>query len=241
MSILAFVNAARNLTNYQADMIVAALRQQAPDFHKAWPGVDLMTPLLFPDQAAFSVGGDIPEGIFPAVFVDDPDIAGVLGYHSVDAGGHYFIRIFVDLLLQRGAWNDAVSQCASHEFLETVLNPTCVLRVVGPPKPSGMYYQKEASDPVEAYSYPLQVSRYGKTEQISVSDFVLPDYFDMGKPAGTKVDFMGVCPGPFQLAIGGYELVGDAINRPTAVWAESFDPLRRQYKELGHRKNGGVK
>lgn len=241
MPILAFVNAAKNLTNEQADFIVAALRLQSHTFHKFWPDVEPIPAFLFPNEAAFSVNG-IQENVFPAVFVDDPDIAGVQGYHSVDKGGRYYVKIFVDLLLRSGAWNDAVSSCASHEYLETVLNPTCAIRARGPQRPEGDLYQKEASDPVEADKYETTVERYQKTEKVALSNFVLPSYFDLNTPKGERVDFLGTCPGPFQLAPGGYMLVANDLQRPTPVWGKQVPlaPEAQQYKAHGRRWRGGV-
>lgn len=236
MSVLAFINAASNLSDYQADMIVAALRVQARQIAPLWPRAQFMTPLLFKSESELHDGTDLPEGFFPAIFVDDPDVAGALGYHSVDKGGKYFIRIFVDLLLQNGAWNDAVSSCASHEFVEIGVDPACALRELGPARPGGRWYPEEVADPVESDKYPVTVSRLGHTEMVQLSNFVLPNYFDPATPPGTKVDYLGTCPGPFQLAPGGYCMVAqDALAKPTPVWGETIPDWKKEYKKLGRR------
>lgn len=237
MSILAFINAATNLSDYHADMIVAALRVQAKHFAAAWPGVPIMPPFLFNSESEFRDGSDLSEGVYPCVFVDNADKAGALGYHSVDKGGKYFVRIFVDLLLSHGAWNDTLSTCASHEFLETVLNPTCTVRYRGPARAEGSWYQKEASDPVEEDKYPVTVTRQWHTETIMLSNFVLPSYFDESTPHGAKVDYLGTCPGPFQLAPGGYMMVAsDPLGKPLSVFGQRPpESWRMDIKELGRR------
>ncbi len=244
--IAGFVNAAKNLEMWQASAIVRALQLQIPDFVSCWedapasvggdPGV--MVPLLYPDARA------MPEGVYRCAFVDTPDVAGALGYHSVDNGGKYYARIFVDLLLQRGAWNEEVSACASHEFLELWRNATCLKGVIGPVRKEGSRYQLESCDPVEADRYPFVIERDGRTSAVQVSNFVGPRYFGADSGAilpGAGVDWLGTCPGPFQLAPGGYLLVSkDGLEEPSPVFGETPPaPHVLEYKQLGRRFHGG--
>lgn len=213
--ITAWQNRATNLTNGQASAIVRALQMQKEEFSQAWPALEDCTPLLFPPNAK------LPEGVYPCVFVDTPDVAASLGYHSVDQGGKYFARIFVDLLLTEGAWNESVSKCASHEELELALNPTCLDGVPGPLRPEGSRYQKEACDPVEVDGYQKHVEQVTGSASVTVSNFVLPSYFDLATPSGARVDYLGTCPGPFQLAPNGYMLISkDGLEAPTSVFGE---------------------
>lgn len=244
MAIAAFVNAAKNLRPSQAAFIVAALQQQQFELAEAWEHAgadvggpaDIMTPLLCKDEKS------LPEGCYPIVFVDDPDMAGALGYHSVDNGGKYFARVFVEKLLEWGPWNEQVSGCASHEYLELCLNKTCLIGVQGPKRPEGSRYQREASDPVQRDIYYKTITRAKRTEEIGVSNFVLPSYFRESTPKGEPVDYLGTCPGPFQLAPGGYLLVGDGVSKPSPIYASTPPaPDVMKYKQFGYRINGGAK
>lgn len=245
MSIAAFVNRSTKLTDGQAAFIVAALQVQQFDLFDTWDRdlsdiggpVDIMTPILCADET------HLPEGCYPMVFVDNADVAGALGYHSVDDGGKYYARIFTDLLLARGPWNDSVSECASHEYVEICLNPTCLVGVVGPKRPEGSRYQREGSDPVESDHYLTAVTREEQTFDMSLSNFVLPEYFRASTPAGARVDFLGTCPGPFQLAPGGYMLVSpNGLTIPTPIYAATPPaPERIFYKTLGRRFAGGLR
>jgi len=243
MSIAAFVNRSSKLTDSQAALIVEALQIQQFDLFDTWRGdlsdiggpADIMTPLLCADE------NRLPEGCYPVVFVDNPDVAGALGYHSVDNGGKYYARIFTDLLLARGPWNETVSACASHEYVEMCLNAPCLIGVIGPKRVEGSRYQREGSDPVESDSYWVNADRDGFPHAVAVSNFVLPDYFRASTPNGARVDFMGTCPGPFQLAPGGYMLVSpDGLSIPTPIYASKPPaPERVFYKTLGRRFYGG--
>jgi len=232
--ITAWMNRATNLTMAQAATIVRALQMQQTEFAQCWPDLDPCSPLLFTDEDDTK----LPEGCYPCVFVDNPDIAGVLGYHSVTAGGRYFARIFVDLLLKEGTWNQSVSSCASHENLELQGNPTCLKGVIGPVRPEGSRYQYELCDPVEEDYYTKRVDGV----DVSVSNFVLREYFDPNKPNGSRVDYLGTCPGPFQLAPKGYMLVSkDGLELPTPIYGERPpSPERIERKKLGHRFFGGL-
>ncbi len=235
--ITAWMNRATNLTMAQASTIVRALQEQQEEFSAAWPELPPFNPILWTDQEDTL----LPEGVFPCVFVDNPDVAGALGYHSVTAGGRYFARIFVDLLLSEGKWNESVSSCASHEQLELAGNPTCLEGVIGPVLPEGSRYQKEMADAVESDWYNKTISDPSGTTIVRVSNFVLPSYFDASTPRGTKVDFMGTCPGPFQLAPGGYLLVSrDGLEMPTPIYGD-IPPSEQRIarKQFGHRFFGG--
>ena len=244
MSIAAFVNRSKRLSAAQAGFIVAALQDQRNDLATAWGDpqatadvggpAEIMTPMLFRDE------NRLPEGCYPMVFVDTPDLAGALGYHSVDEGGKYYARIFVELLLARGTWNTQVSGCASHEYLETCLNATGMIGIVGPRRAEGSRYQREASDPVQGDLYVKRTQFSGRFENVGVSNFVLPDYFRASVKDGDRVDFMGTCPGPFKLAPGGYCLVGDGVSIPSPVYASKAPPVDvLAYKEHGYRWKGG--
>lgn len=231
--ITAWQNRAKNLTMAQAATIVRALQMQQAEFAEAFLELEPCAPMLVTSQDDSA----LPEGCYPCVFVDNADVAGALGYHSVTAGGRYFARVFVDLLLKEGPWNESVSSCASHEELELQYNPTCLSGTIGPVRPEGSRYQKEACDPVESDWYVKSVDGVN----VRVSNFVLPSYFDPTTPTGARVDYLGTCPGPFQLARGGYMLVSkDGLEMPTPIFA-SVPPsaARLARKGLGHRFFGG--
>lgn len=234
--ITAWMNRAKNLTMAQAATIVRALQMQQDEFSEAWPELPPCSPILWEND----LDDHLPEGVYPCVFVDNPDVAGALGYHSVTAGGRYFARIFVDLLLKYGPWNESISLCAGHEQLELRGNPTCLEGAIGPSLPEGSRYQKETVDPVESDWYIKQVQTSSGLVDVRVPNFVFPNYFDLRTPQGSKVDYMGTCPGPFMLAPGGYMLVSkDGLETPTPIFGEVLPSADRMaMKGLGWRRQG---
>ena len=107
----------------------------------------------------------------------------------------------------------------------------------GSARPEGSRYQKEACDPVESDRYEKHVDGI----DVSVSNFVLPAYFDPNAQPGARVDYLGTCPGPFQLAPGGYLLISkDGLEMPTPIFASvPPSPERIARKGFGHRFYGG--
>jgi hypothetical protein len=197
---IVIVNESTLISDADVTAWVVALHQQAHDVTAAW-GLDAWT-IEGPMKIAA-----VPAGAVPLVCLNDADQAGALGYHDVDPHGRPYGRAFMRDCIDNGV--DPAS-CVSHEACEIILDPGCDVWETTPEGSKYADYAREACDPVENSSY-----RIG---DVTVSDFVLPAYFDRAAPADAKVSFLG-WTGPFRVQKGGYQIVKDAAGNETQVFA----------------------
>jgi hypothetical protein len=136
--------------------------------------------------------------VVPVVIFDDADQAGTLGYHDRDPHGRAYARVFAAPVLEHGGdWARtelSVASVISHEVLEVIVDPYVNLWA---DDGAGRLYALEVADPVEAATY-----RIGG---VTVSNFVLPAWFDPGAPG--PYDQLGSLRAPFALDDGGYAIV----------------------------------
>lgn len=144
---------------------------------------------------------------YPIVILDSPDQAGVLGYHTESPGGKVWGRVFVNPVLKNngtllsGALS--VSAVLSHEVIEAYCDPNVNLWAdMGNSKMVAF----EACDPVENDFY--QVTTKNGTK-VSVSNFVLPAWFDSYASLSAKFDWLAVVAKPLTMSKGGYMVVLD--------------------------------
>ena len=161
--------------------------------------------VYYPNRAS------VPSSAWPVVLFDTPDEPDALGYHSEDPTDKPFARVFVRPVLDNGGVvlydpkdvsNTSVASVLSHEILETFVDPTVALWVDGPICDAGNSYALEVCDPVEADSYVIQ----GNGKSVSVSNFVLPAWFDEGAE-NKQYDYMTKLGKPFSMSRGGYMVV----------------------------------
>jgi hypothetical protein len=194
---LAIVNESKRVTDGQVDQIIWALRIQMRDYC-AKAGLRV---------ANISRRRGVPVGSVPMLIVDNPDVAGALGYHDVDPRGMPYARVFVDPILDNGGSvlgdkGDAslsVSGCASHETGEWTYDDACNLWA---DDGNGLEWCRESGDPVQADAYRIDLAP-GK--RVWVSNLVLPAWFNPLNSTG-PFDLMGKLTGPFTLSPGGYAL-----------------------------------
>jgi hypothetical protein len=143
-----------------------------------------------PVKVAFlSAASHAPAGAWVITVMDDADQAGDLGWHTQDAAGRIYGRVFVKPCLQYGV---PVSTTGSHEIVETFCDPG-VDRWVDTNR--GYSVPWEACDPVEGDSYLI--------DGVAVSDFVCPGWYGR---SGGRLHWLdnGSISQPFDLAPGGY-------------------------------------
>lgn len=149
----------------------------------------------------------IPPGAHPIYLFDKSDQADALGYHDETPDGVVYGRVFIDPVIDAGgevltgAWS--VSSVLSHEVLELFGDPNCNLWATAN---DGYDYALELGDPVEADSYDINVSGH----VVSVSNFVLPEWFDDFPPEGSKFDYLGKLTAAFSMTPGGYVIYKDS-------------------------------
>ena len=161
------------------------------------------------------------------IFVDAGAQPDAFGWHTA-LGAAVYGYIDVGMCLR---FNEPISRVFGHEFWEMLLDPSAALWQRGP---GGIYYAKEACDPVQAYSRTRKVEGPFGSGYVEIADYVLPTWFDAGNQRGPWSD-QGYAPGPFQDAAGGYhvESVGGLTmatgGRPKAygrTWQRLHAPPR---------------
>lgn len=126
------------------------------------------------------------------VVLDTSDEANALGYHDFTPEGLPLGKAFAKTDEMYGA---KLSVTLTHELWEMLIDPNIRLSVMDDQR--GVFVAYESSDAVEADELGHDVNG------ITISNFVLPNYFVRGTPG--PYDFGHVLANPFDLAHGGYE------------------------------------
>lgn len=160
------------------------------------------------NRGPWEIVEDQPETVgYPIVILDDPDQAGVLGYHTKSPGGKVWGRVFVKpVFSSRGSMlrgSLSVSAVLSHEVIEAYCNPDINIWAR---RKDGLLIAYEACDPVENDCYDV-VTKSGKP--VSVSNFVLPSWFDPYPAPGTQFDYMKRVVSPYTMSKNGYIITLD--------------------------------
>jgi hypothetical protein len=127
-----------------------------------------------------------------------------------DDNGRNYGRVYVETIL-----NDAdgelltgarsVSAATSHECIESVYDPDARMWVW-----SGQtLVAAEVCDQVEEDAYTKNL----RGRDVSVSNFVFPEWFDPRAPAASRFDYMRCLSGPFTFSEGGYIIIYDEQRR----------------------------
>src|SRR5262249_40004888 len=149
---IAVINNSKALADTDVAFMVEACAAQLIECASAW-GIPPLAAAFYRDAATL-----LAADVYVCEVVDDLDQPGALGYHSDD------VRPFIRVLAQ-GA---ATSVTLSHEFLETLVDPTCdQWRARG----DGTQVALEVCDPVEGDSYPQKATVLGETRVVQVSNY----------------------------------------------------------------------
>jgi hypothetical protein len=175
--------------------IAAALQKQATrDLAPIWD--------VSATVDAFDRLGDVPVGTWPIIIGGDvPPGAG--GFHTTETGQ--------PLALVR-AYNDTNTLCqvCSHEMLEMLVDPFGSRFVPGDspmPDQGRVNFLVEVCDPSEAANFGYTVNN------LLVSDFYTPQYFDPVQSTGVRYSFTGAVTEPRQVLQGGYLSWQDPVSR----------------------------
>lgn len=175
-------------------MVLAVKKQVERDFWPHWgngqPVPDIFQVLLDqPDPYAMQM----------VMLTDNVDALGVgkLAYHYIQNAKPYSV-IFVQADLDAGVMP---SVSLAHEIMEQLANPWLTRRLPGP----GGLYPVEPGDPTQSDNDSYEID--SGLGPVSVSNFVLPSWFD---PNGKyPYDFRGLITKPFEVRPGGYAMVYD--------------------------------
>lgn len=163
--------------------------------------------------------GSVGEEWVMGLFVD-ADQPGALGYHDKTDAGLPLMKVFPLLCAQEKlSW----TSCASHELLETLADPELSRAAQDR---SGRFWAIEVCDGVEADSY--------KIDNVTVSNFALPTYFEPPANKKTKFDWLGLCKKPLETRAGGYNQYFD----PDAGWQQVKPSELSQYRQMVQGRRG---
>jgi hypothetical protein len=191
--------------------VSAALQRQATrDFGPVWDSCATVD--------AFPALEDVPVGYWPMIIRDDIGFEGAAGIH-LDKDGQPFALI---------TYGDSWSLTASHEMLEMLADPFGNRLVPGQsikPDQGRVEYLVEVCDPSEAAEFGYTVN------DILVSDFYTPRFFDPVSSAATRYSFTGAITEPRVILRGGYISWHDPVS--DHWWQQVWFGSRREYRDLG--------
>jgi len=172
--------------------VAAALNiQVARDFQPIWNSVATVSALADADA--------IEPGLWPVFIVDDIGDSGITGLHLTDTNQPY-------ALVQAG---DSWSLTASHECLEMLVDPSGNRLL---PSTSITVVDGEVRDlPGQKFEYLVEIADPSEDpanayliDDVLVSDFYTPNFFDPIGAPGVRYSFTGRISRPRQILPGGY-------------------------------------
>jgi hypothetical protein len=119
-----------------------------------------------------------------------------------DDGGRNFARVYPEII-RRNDGNistdaHSISAATSHECIEATYDKNVALWVWN--ENDGKLVAGEVCDQVEDNAYTKRV----RDQDVAVSNFVYPAWFDARAPAGSRFDHMQLLDAPFSCSEGGY-------------------------------------
>jgi hypothetical protein len=159
---------------------------------------------------------DVPVGYWPMMIV--PDVQGAAGVH-LDKDGQPYALIEM---------SDSWSLTASHEMLEMLADPFGNRLIPGRSIKRGqgrVEYLVEVCDPSEAADFGYTVN------DVLVSDFYTPRFFDPVRSVATRYSFTGALDRPRQVLRGGYLSWHDPSS--DHWWQQIWFGSRKEYRDLG--------
>jgi hypothetical protein len=189
--------------------VAAALQRQATrDFGPVW-GVRATVDALPRLE-------DVPIGYWPMMVV--PDVQGAAGVH-LDQDGQPFALIEI---------SDSWSLTASHEMLEMLADPFGNRLVPGlslHPDQGRVEYLVEVCDPSEAAEFGYTVN------DVLMSDFYTPRFFDPAEDIGARYSFTGAITKPREVLRGGYVSWHDPLTNHW--WQQTWFRSSPEFRDLG--------
>lgn len=213
MSLLhvALVSEESSISFSELTTVSAALQKQVlQDYYPIW-GIKATVD-------AFHTLNDVPVGTWPIVIMDDIGEPGAEGVHE-DKNGQPIALVTFD-----PGW----SLTASHECIEMLTDPDGNRTMPGlsPKKGQGrVEFLVEPCDPSEDTKYAYKINN------VLVSDFYTPHFFEPVASPGTRYSFTGAIKKPRQVLPGGYLSWYDSIS--DSWWQETYFGGKRKFVNLG--------
>ncbi len=191
--------------------VAAALQKQATrDFGPIWD--------VSATVDAFPRLEDVPVGYWPMIVETDINTPGAAGVHE-DKDGQPFALI---------AMSDSWSLTASHEMLEMLADPFGKRVIAGKsPKPEQgrVEFLVEVCDPCEADEYAYTAN------DILVSDFYTPRFFEPHRAEGCRYSFTGAIKNPREILRGGYISWHEPVS--DHWWQQVWFGRSKDFRDLG--------
>lgn len=195
-----------------ATIVKALAKQLAQDYATTWR--------VLPPALSFSADNTVGTEESELALFDDADQADALGYHDETPTGRVYAKVFVTPILNSGGTYtngaNSISVTLSHEMLEMSGDPECNLWADAP---DGNDYARELCDAVEGDAY--------AADGVSVSNFVLPAYFDRFAPSNSRFDFLSKLSAPFTMTSGGYLIKRTERGTVSNVFGEHYPEDRK--------------
>lgn len=198
------INESTVYSDDQTKALVAALTVQANQHFAPAYGLGNIDLTIIPRTV-----NPLPAGTWILALLDNADQAGALGYHDITSDGLPLGKVFVKTAKQ---YNDSPEVTASHELMEMLGDPDVNLTI----QAGSIFIAYEVGDPVEA-------DKFGyKIDDVLVSDFVLPAYFEtFRKDRSTQFDYANHIIRPLQIIDGGYQAYLD-LHKLWLGWQQRF-------------------
>jgi hypothetical protein len=191
--------------------VTAALQRQAiRDFRKWWK--------VEATVDSFPTLEDVPVGYWPILVQTDIDTPGAAGVH-LDKDGQPFALV---------AMSNSWSLTASHELLEMLADPFGNRLIPGHSPKAGqgrVEFLVEVCDPSEAAQFGYTVN------DILVSDFLTPHFYDPVKSASIQYSFTGAIKAPRTILKGGYISWHEPVS--DHWWQQIWFGSKPEFRDLG--------
>lgn len=171
------------------------------------------------------------------VVLDEPTVAGALGYHDATSEGRPLGYVFARPTIESGGH---VSGVISHEVLESLVDPRINEWSFDD---YGAFYATEVSDAVQGSAYDYTING------VTVADFVLPSFFHRADRT-PPYDYRDAVDRPFRTMPGGFQLrctrsrgMHQVFGTPRwallpSAWGQPAPPVgsRRERRIRGHHR-----
>jgi hypothetical protein len=211
---VALVSTSSLVSSATVMQISAALQKQATrDLSPIWE--------VSATVDAFEQLGQVPVGTWP-IIIGGKVPPGAGGYHTDDNGQPLsLVRASDDI--------DVLCQTCSHEMIEMLVDPFGSRFVPGDspmPDQGRVNFLLEPCDPSEAAQFGYTINN------LLVSDFYTPNYFDPVQSAGVRYSFTGKITEPRQVLQGGYLSWQEPISK-SFFQERKIDTIQPEFKNLG--------
>jgi hypothetical protein len=168
---------------------------------------------------AFNSLDDVPVDYWPIMIRTDIQTPGAAGVHE-DQDGQPFALV---------QYSNSWTLTASHELLEMLGDPYGNRLIAGQsikPDQGRVRYLVEVCDPCEGWQFSYRVNN------VTLSDFFTPHFFDPTPAPGVRYSFGGNITSPRQVLRGGYISWENPVNRSwwQQTWFSGNAPV---FRELG--------